>query len=245
MSDEFLPRIAALCRPGTVIDVGANVGQYTSVLLSAKNCALVAFEPFLPSFLELCRKLAPPGGGRIPTHVTPHNLAIGAAVATAQITAPMTGPKIDHQAASLVKDFDGAPTVSQTVEVVPLDSLGYDTVTFMKVDVEGAEMEVMKGAAGIIARSRPIILVELEERHRAGATTDVPAWLAERGYHAFFHLDGSVVGFDRFDRASMHVAPKPPAQAGFSKPYINEFLFIHQDDAWGRALLEKKTFDWT
>lgn len=255
MSDEFLPRIAALCRPGVVVDVGANVGQYTTILLSAKNCSVVAFEPFLTSFLELCRKVALLGGGRFPAHVTVYNLAVGAGLSAAQLSVPMAGLRVDHQAASLVKDFEqlaaemGAAdlkAVRQPVVVVPLDTFAFDGVTFMKIDVEGAEMDALLGAAQTIARSRPIILVELEERHRPGATIDVPAWLAERGYRAFFHLDGKVVGFDRFDRAAMHVAPKLPNQPqGFSKPYINEFLFIHQDDTWGHALIEKKAFDWS
>jgi FkbM family methyltransferase len=58
-------------------------------------------------------------------------------------------------------------------------------VTVLKLDVEGADLAVLEGAAGLIARRRPLIVCEVSpsqlERH--GATIDeLDTWLAEAGY---------------------------------------------------------------
>ncbi|WP_166427514.1 FkbM family methyltransferase [Nonomuraea mesophila] len=58
-------------------------------------------------------------------------------------------------------------------------------VDFIKMDVEGFEPEVLKGAERTIERHRPTLLMEIEDRHlgKYGRTpADVAEWLAERGY---------------------------------------------------------------
>ena len=45
-----------------------------------------------------------------------------------------------------------------------IDDLNYKNVSFMKIDVEGAELFVLKGAINTIINSRPIIMIEIEDR---------------------------------------------------------------------------------
>jgi hypothetical protein len=52
----------------------------------------------------------------------------------------------------------------------------------MKIDVEGHELEVLKGAAGLVEQDKPVLLIEIEERHCPGNLKEVPKWLARFGY---------------------------------------------------------------
>ena len=74
----------------------------------------------------------------------------------------------------------------QTVEVesVRLDDLGL-TPAFVKVDVEGFELEVLQGLAATLAAHEPIVLVERPEN------PELPRFLAELGYSAFSYRPGS------------------------------------------------------
>lgn len=50
----------------------------------------------------------------------------------------------------------------KTVRVSPLDKFNIDHIAFIKIDVEGHEIEVLKGGADTLRRSRPIVLVEIK-----------------------------------------------------------------------------------
>jgi FkbM family methyltransferase len=55
--------------------------------------------------------------------------------------------------------------LEKAVKVRPLDSLGLLNVSFMKIDVEGHELEVLKGAEQIIQNQRPYVLVEIKDQN--------------------------------------------------------------------------------
>ncbi len=249
MTNFILENIATLCRPGIAIDAGANFGLYAEALCAVPGAKVIAFEPFIATFVGMCNRLAIANNGLPPRNFMTYNVALGAAFGTATITVPIVGEIIDHESASLAKAYDDLPTgpdapriqlVRQQVVVAPLDSFEFHPVTFMKVDVEGLEMDVLQGAERTITRSHPILLVEIEERHRKNATFDVPEWLIKRGYRGFFRLASGIHDFTLFDRAAMHVAPRMPGQTeGFSSPYINEFIFVHSDDDWGMQQLHQ------
>jgi hypothetical protein len=50
-------------------------------------------------------------------------------------------------------------------ELRPLDSFGFRNLSFIKIDVEGFEDEVLEGARLTIARNRPVILIEIQGGH--------------------------------------------------------------------------------
>jgi hypothetical protein len=115
--------------------------------------------------------------------------------------------------------------ISFDVPVETLDSFGFNNVTAIKLDAEGAEYEVLSGGRTLLATQRPILTVELEERHKIGCTYSVPAFLDALGYEGFFELDGQMLPMSRFDRTLMQRGSASPASHDYSDPYVSWFLF--------------------
>jgi Methyltransferase FkbM domain len=67
------------------------------------------------------------------------------------------------------------------VPLLTVDALGYDrrSVDFIKIDVEGYEMEVIRGGTATIANSHPNLLIEVHSVKAGGWIED---WLRSRGY---------------------------------------------------------------
>lgn len=138
-------------RAGTAIDVGCNRGIY-SYALSRLCRRVLAFEPN-PDLARFARRM-------LPANVKVYEMALGAAPGHAVLHIPVDAKGRDvHLRASLSE----AQTRERRheVEVRTLDSFAIDKVSFIKIDVEGTEMAVLAGAAGTIARDRPVLLVEL------------------------------------------------------------------------------------
>jgi FkbM family methyltransferase len=131
--------------------------------------------------------------------------------------------------ANVLKDPDGSLRISMTVPTMRLDDYDLQDVSLIKVDVEGHELAVLQGAERTLRRSMPNLLVEIEERHRAGGIRDVSAFLARLGYEGFFILDDQVHPLQRFDE-TVH---QSPANIGSWKQgwkrrgvYVNNFFFL-------------------
>ncbi len=79
-------------------------------------------------------------------------------------------------------EFIGQPIdyAQNTVVIrkLSIDEIGLPRVDFMKIDIEGMEMEALEGARQTIERSRPMMLIE---RIKADPTQLI-TWLEHRGY---------------------------------------------------------------
>jgi FkbM family methyltransferase len=98
---------------------------------------------------------------------------------------------------------------SVSVDVLPLDSYleraGIDRVDFIKIDVEGAESMVFKGATKLLA-TRPTMIIEFEESNQKRFGTscvELARVLLENGYRLESILDGKRVPYDAA-HASQH-----------------------------------------
>ena len=73
---------------------------------------------------------------------------------------------------------DAEGTIEKHVQVRRLDEFGISKVDFIKIDVEGHELEVLKGGAATIEASRPILLIEIEDDN----LPRVSSWLESHGF---------------------------------------------------------------
>lgn len=152
------------------IDVGANIGYYTCFALQ-KNKTVLAFEPQSQNLRCLFQNLTANGWA---DRAEVYPLALSAKPGLLTLFGA-SGPS-----ASLVRNWAGySPRFSQTVPVNTLDnvlSARFPSERLLiKIDVEGAEYQVLEGALRTIARiPRPIWMMEVcyTEYHPSGVNPD-------------------------------------------------------------------------
>lgn len=213
-----------LHRPGTILDVGAHDGLLTLPLSRLPGARVLAFEPLPAAFARL-RAAVLAEYGAVPPHVELRAEALGAEPGRLTLSVPVLEGVAQEQWASLAKDYSTFASVAaerHEVPVVTVDGLGLRDLAHVKVDAEGFEEEVLRGARETLTRCRPVLSLEVEERHRAGATRDVPALLASLGYEVGFWL-GGMRPVAEFDAGTMQVASADPAVFGASDPYVFTF----------------------
>ncbi|WP_203073567.1 FkbM family methyltransferase [Falsiroseomonas ponticola] len=211
---------------GTILDVGAHDGLLTLPFAALPRSQVLAFEPLPSAFARLDAAIRAAHGGAVPAHVALRREALGAAPGRLTLSVPVLDGVVQEQWASAAKDYAGFGSVTverHAVEVVTIDSLGLHDLAHVKVDAEGFEEEVLRGAAETLRRCRPVLSLEVEERHRAGSTRDVPALLEGLGYAVHYHHAAAFQPLATFDAATMQVASPDPAVFAASDPYIFTF----------------------
>ena len=152
---------------GLVLDIGANVGGH-AVAFARTAQMVCAFEPQPHSFHLLCANAAINGC----TNIVPIHCALGSKEGTAAIS-PID-PEKEHVSQGAFIGEQGVP-----VQMKTLDSFKLSTVAFMKIDVEGYELDVLQGATETLEHDRPLLYVEI---HREALIPHVTAFLEALGY---------------------------------------------------------------
>jgi FkbM family methyltransferase len=227
-----------LHRPGTICDVGAHDGLLTVPLSQLPGSRVLAFEPLPRAFARLSAAVAAAHGGRVPAYVSLLPEALGDRAGEVALSLPVLDGVPQEQWASTAKDytaFEGARIAVEriTVPMRTLDSLALPDLTHLKLDAEGYEYEVVRGAAETLRRCRPVCTLEIEERHRLGSTWAVPAFLDALGYDVFFELAGRFFPVGALDRATMQRASPDPSVFEASDPYVFIFYALPREAAAG------------
>jgi FkbM family methyltransferase len=169
--------------PGTVIEVGANMGVHTVPLateLARLGRSMFVFEPQPVIFQQLCANLAINGL----MNVTALPYACGSEHGTVSFTAPDYCSPGNFGGTSM-----SASAATPSVRTAPchtLDSLIQDApVSLIKIDVEGYELQVLQGASNILAHSHPVLYVEND---RAEHSAQLIQWLMNQGYRLWWHI---------------------------------------------------------
>jgi FkbM family methyltransferase len=227
-----LPLLDRIVPAGRVsVDVGAHLGLYTRRLARLSR-QVVAFEPSQKMAGILRRTSA--------RNVVVHEIALSDRSGVASLRIPRDGDKLAHGLASIepqAANRDDA-VKSLTVPVRRLDSIIKSDVGFVKIDVEGHELNVLSGAKSVIERCQPIFLVEAENRHRADATQSVFEFFDARQYSGFFIKGNTVLPVEDFD-AGLLQDPDALTPDGSRRPdrfYINNFFFFPRRQDGRKAL---------
>jgi FkbM family methyltransferase len=157
---------------GVAIDIGANQGIYSYALARIAS-AVHCFEP-----LRSCCAYIEAAAIR---NVRVYNCALSDAAGRMRLYVPLAGASTVKTRASLEKMAGDCEVLE--VDVATVDTFSFPRVDFIKIDVEGAEAAVLRGASDTITRHRPALLVEIDRvRHTRDSFDELLGWLTSRGY---------------------------------------------------------------
>lgn len=196
-------------------DLGANIGLHTFFLKSqCKDLDIIAFEPS-PScikYLELSIKYNNISGVRLE-----------------KVALSDTNGTLDFYnwgeegSADSLKDTNRVPDVKPNIIQVPAkrmdDIEDLPDVTVIKMDCEGAEIPILKGAKKTLNKNRPLILLEFHLKNKAAfdvTTKDIFSFLSESNYSLYSE------NFEQIDAAKFEILQQATVESYIMLP--NEFL---------------------
>ena len=175
---EYMYEDIAVCLPyvsGTVIDVGAHVGLWT-IPMSKKADRIIAIESLDTTFALLEKNV----GANDAENVELHNILLG-------------NPGMKYSSGGSTASGSNHYLENGSVPGQTLDDLVHVKVSFIKIDVEGMEPEVLAGARRILAESSPVLFIEVNPRvlkKLCRRPSDISKHLAGYNFYRFSPIHG-------------------------------------------------------
>lgn len=209
-SEREIRLAAKLAKPGTLcLDIGANAGAYSYFMQSA-GATVHAFEP-IPELATRLRE-------RFSSRLTVHQLGISDRAGQFEIKAPLINGQPAYGLASVEQRWPEDQSVTHKIETRTLDSFAFENVSLLKIDIEGHEAAALRGALETLARCRPALIIEAEDRHKPGAVAEVWSLLKPLGYGGSFSSNGQSCDITQFDVARHQ-------RAFGDRDYVFNFVF--------------------
>jgi FkbM family methyltransferase len=186
---------SARMRPGdTIVDIGANVGAHTLHFAKVVGSSgkVLAVEPTNYALAKLRRnvELNPDVAAAIDVAQVFLTDGRGGAAMVPEVSSswPLVGATNDPLlVGARLHSTHGA--TSTTLDALVRDR-GLARVDWMKLDVDGHELDVLKGASDVLRRLRPLILMELSPYcHEGGGFEELVALMVGAGY-TFHRIPG-------------------------------------------------------
>lgn len=215
-----------VCPGDDVIDIGANFGYYAVRLADLVGSGHVyAFEP-IPFTHDVCARvlqnfragnteLFQKGVGEKAGDVT-FSVPLQEFGALSAGQAHMSGRENSLDK----KVYNFASHTSFTCDVVTIDEFllpRLQNLSFIKMDIEGAELFALRGMQQTLEKFRPTVLIEIEPEFLGGfgiKEADLTTFFADAGYKAYLYDSGT-------DRLQEHSAGKPYCSSNY--------ILIHKD----------------
>jgi FkbM family methyltransferase len=207
----------------TAVDVGAYKGGYTYWMrraVGARGCVL-AFEPQAEAAALLRSYVIAFGWSNVEVVESALSSVPGEGALLRPASAP--SPAGSLVGASLPPSPETTPVRIDTLDRLLATRAATARVGLIKCDVEGHELDVLRGAESTLRQDHPALLVECETRHLHGhSMNDVFHHLAALGYRGSFFWRGREEDIARFDVGVHQVVGR--------RPYVNNFAFV-----WSRG----------
>jgi FkbM family methyltransferase len=186
--------------PGdVVIDGGANIGMFMLYILSLeRNLRVFCFEPFSSTRERLQQNIAANG---LSDRVTVHPYALFSSSTVMRLkSTPSSGETSFFERWNTLENQPGEEVQCISLPAA-LDLCGVDQVDLLKLDVEGAELEILEGASQLDwVRIRRIAL-EFHNFIRSDTGRRVAEMLKAYGYEHIDFTDDPAIGMIRASRA--------------------------------------------
>lgn len=177
--DDMLFAFRYLRHDEGFVDVGANIGVYTLLAASkAPNGIVLAFEPNPTAATRLIENIKLNGF----TNVVVREVAVGAFKGSVRVTSTLD---VQNRVAMA---SDGGPTLDVALTTLDMETSDQKKIALVKLDTEGFESEVLKGAARLLDQNpAPVWIVEvngLGQRYGGGDAAILDAF-QRHGYRPF------------------------------------------------------------
>ncbi|MCC8991177.1 MAG: FkbM family methyltransferase [Streptococcus sp.] len=210
----------------TMLDIGANTGIYSEILedvVGSDN--LYIFEPLPHLYKHLKQKFKR-------SHV--FDWAISDHEDTQNIRVPYIGGERFDTRASLNKHSEPDETSYEEIAVhlSTLDNvikkLGLQSIGFIKIDVEGHELEVLNGGVETLTRFNPLVLIEIETRHHQYPITKIFSKFEDISYKGYYINPETymLLKTNQFD--SNRDQNQEYLKSRHFIRYLNNFFFVHE-----------------
>lgn len=170
-----------------IIDVGANLGFFSRLFVGfSQQPRVIAIEPERRNLASLRRGAMKWGDGRV--------LVVSAAAADIDGMLNLRVDRHNHADHQLSKD--GVATTAVRLDTLVAE-LSLTSVSLIKIDVQGAEERVLRGALGLLRRDHPTVFIELDPGRLAkqGSCPEaVVGILTDAGYDLYL---GGRTGFSK------------------------------------------------
>jgi len=197
----ILKIIDRLCpSDGFFIDIGANIGYLTLFMARIKSRMVYSFEASSFNFSALLKNIELNNA----VNVLPFNTYLGDEFGTATFFFDADNPG----ASSSKVIIESNRHLNETVRKNSLDLIGLNLnrIDLIKIDVEGSELFVIRGALKTIARFRPFILCEMLRKWSARfdySPNDIIRILYDIDYVLYEIVDDSIVAIDLVDEETI------------------------------------------
>ncbi len=188
--------------------------------------------PHVDSFeanLEIVKRLE----GAMPHNVRLHPIALSDTSGEATLWVPAGGMGTEGRATLEEGKQSSAAWEEQATTTRRLDDLELGDVGFVKIDVEGHELSVLKGARQLLIDQRPNLLIEVEEHSdRRGELDVIIEFLRELSYRGTYWQSRQWHPIEELDRDQVREMADRVARYGYlanlvlhSHRYVHNFLF--------------------
>ncbi len=199
---------------GSVIDVGANRGTYAwplSRILSTDR-ELILIEPQADFIVYLKKAFKSNSNIRL------IQKAASKKDARLQINVELDGNNNRSGAVSMENYYPNS--ITQDIETIAIDSLGLEECAFIKIDIDGHELDCLMGSYTTILKTIPVLLIEVEFRMAEKKCLSTYRLLKDAGYlaYSFYDFKLNVVTEDLFAKQELNQHP--------DKSFRNNFIFL-------------------
>jgi FkbM family methyltransferase len=204
-----------------MIDVGANIGVFSLLASGHVGCKSIAFEPIPSTFQRLIKNIKLNG---LENKITPLNIGLGSSNSVLKFT--------NHTENSINRVADTNDKNAISVDVKKLDDITGDLNSFqailLKVDVEGFETEVLRGADEVLAN--PLLKAIIIELNGSGNKfgfdeKSIKEKLQHEGFELFYYKP--------FDRS---VSNENPTNNWGNTIFIRDIEFVKERVHYGNDI---------
>jgi len=202
--EDELNLVKEFIKPGSdTIDIGVYRGVYSYEMSKYSNL-VHAFEPNPIIFKDINKNLK-----KIIKNIRLYNFALSNKNEIINLNIPIRDKKYNKKnyeeyfqmgRATIhnMNKFDKFETFK--VDAKKLDAINFDNdISFIKIDVEGHETEVIQGSENTIKKFKPILLVEIEEKHNQKKVSTTLNYIKSLGYNSFFFENNRLKNTDNLD----------------------------------------------